>query len=366
MKIAVLGTRGLPYVPGGVEARCENLYPRLIKKACEVTVFTRKPYVDISNCAYKGVRLIHLFSFRNKFFESFFHTFSGIFAAKKISPDIVHIHGIGPSLVIPIVRLLGLKVVMTHHGTDYKRKKWNYFAKFVLSLGEYLGVRFADSIICVSKSDSDMIKNKYGKDATVIPNGAQAALISQDDGEIRKYGLTKGKYILCVGRFVPEKGFHDLVRAFEHIRDYKLVMVGESDHPDKYSMGLKERAKSNNSIILTGFLTGEPLRQLYSHAGLFVLPSYHEGLPIVLLEAMSYGLSCIASDIPATRELGLRSERLFKAGDVFATAAKIREYIDRPIKDEEKKKQIDTISERYNWENIADRVFEVYREVAKY
>lgn len=184
--------------------------------------------------------------------------------------------------------------------------------------------------------------------------------------------MKRENYILAVGRFVPEKGFHDLVDAFNNSQiqnsqrttdNWKLVIVGRADHEDKYSLGLKEKAGKNSNVVLTGFLTGEPLQELYSHAGLFVLPSYHEGLPIVLLEAMSYGLSCIASDISANRNVELSEERFFKAGNIKALVGKIKEFLDKPLTVEEKKRQIRMIAERYDWKKIAEETLKVYDKV---
>lgn len=157
--------------------------------------------------------------------------------------------------------------------------------------------------------------------------------------------------------------FNKLTTANPHLltEKWKLVIVGRADHEDKYSLDLKNKASQSSNIILTGFLTGEPLWELYSHAGLFVLPSYYEGLPIVLLEAMSYGLSCIASDIPANREVWLESDRFFKPGDVDAIALKIQGFIQRSLNEEQRKIQINTIAEKYNWETIAEMTLDVYR-----
>jgi len=366
MKIAVLGMRGFPKVQGGVETHCEKLYLQLAKFGCEIKVFTRSPYVDPKIKVYKGVDLIPINCPKRKSFEAIGHSFFGVFAAKKIDPDILHIHAIGPSLTIPLARALGMKVVMTNHGPDYERKKWGRFAKFILKLGENLGSRWANAIICISKTIADNIRRKYNKIATVIPNGVIMPEIMQSTNILKKYGLEKGKYILSVGRFVPEKGFHDLIEAFNQfpIANCQLVIVGRADHPDRYSLNLEKKASKNNNIILTGFLTGKSLQELYSHAGLFVLPSYHEGLPIVLLEAMSYGLSCIASNIPANRNVELPRERFFTTGNVREIAKKIKEFVDKPLTDEEKRNQLNVILERYNWEKIAEKTLEVYQIVA--
>ncbi len=372
MKIVVLGTRGFPNVQGGIEEHCRNLYPRLAKRGCKVVVFTRKSYVDTTITTYEDVKLIPLPCPKNKFLESFLHTLYGVFAAKKVHPDILHIHAIGPSLFTPLARLLGLKVVMTNHGPDYQRKKWGKLAKVILKLSENLGSRWANDIIGVSESIAGSIREKYNRDVAVIPNGVTVPAILKTENVLRKYGLERKKYILTVGRFVPEKGFHDLINAFNSFTtlncqlttdNWKLVIVGRADHEDKYSLDLKEKAGKNRNVVLAGFLTGEPLQELYSHAGLFVLPSYHEGLPIVLLEAMSYGLSCIASDIPANRNIELSEDRFFKAGDVKALAIKVKEFIAKPLSEEDRKNQISMISERYDWEKIAEKTLEVYGKV---
>lgn len=378
LKIAVLGTRGFPNVQGGVEAHCENLYPRLAGNGCEIMVFTRKPYVDISVGSYQNVRLIPLPCPKSKFFETFLHTFIGIFAAMRYSPDILHIHAIGPSLFVPLARLLGFKVVMTSHGPDYQREKWGRLAKIILRLGERLGSSWANQVICISEHVAGGIRRRYHREVTVIPNGVAPHDIVQTDVALRRYGLEKGRYFLAVGRFVPEKGFHDLIDAFNLFQtlnarhcatlseqtpaDWKLVIVGRADHEDRYSLDLREMAGKNNRIVLTGFLKGEPLQELYSHAGLFVIPSYYEGLPIVLLEALSYGLSCIASDIPANRNVELPEDRFFQAGDKKVLAEKLLEFAGKPLTENERRQLAQMIAERYNWDKIAEKTRDVYEK----
>ena len=379
LKICVVGTRGFPNVQGGVEAHCENLYPRLVKNGCEVVVFTRRPYVDTARDNYKGVKLIPLPCPKNKFLEAFLHTFKGIFAAKKIRPDILHIHAIGPALFTPLAKLLGMKVVFTHHGPDYRRKKWNRFAKFILKLGEFLGVRFADAVICIGRNITEELKRKNPfkeKKIFFIPNGIE---ISKEIGRqiedeiLKRYGLEKGKYILSVGRFVPEKGFDVLVSAFNQISSnpdfqnlsYKLVIVGDADHPDNYSKALKEKAKKNKYIVLTGFLPQNLLKILYLNAGLFVLPSYYEGLPIALLEALSFGLPVLVSSIPQNKELSLPEFRYFEVGNIEMLAEKMVELWKRGVSEEEKRIQREMLRENYDWNKIALEVLKVYQKTIK-
>lgn len=371
MKIVVLGTRGFPGVQGGVETHCENLYPRLAAKNCDVIVFTRAQYVNPSIKEFKGVKLIPLTCPKNKFLEAFWHTLKGVFAAKGQRPRIVHIHAAGPSLFTPMARMLGMNVVITNHGPEHERKKWAGFPSYVLRIAEYLSCIWANRIISISESNAERLRKRYKKEVVVIPNGVEVSGIAKTDGALKRYGIEKGRYVLAVGRFVPEKGFHDLIKAFEIAldrgidprNDLKLVIVGRADHEDRYSKELKEKTARNPNVILTGFLIGQPLAELYSHAGLFVLPSYYEGLPIVLLEALSYGLSCIISDIPANREvIKLSEERFFKSGDIDQLANKIRAFINRPFKEDEKACQISEILKKYDWQIIANKTFQVYKK----
>lgn len=368
MRVVILGTRGFPNVQGGVEKHCECLSANLVKHGCDVIVITRKPYVDKEISEFKGVKLIPIPTIRQKALEAFLHTLIGVFVALRYRPDILHIQAIGPALFIPLAKLLGMKVVLTSHGSNYKHLKWGKFAKLVLKLGEFLGVRFAEEVITVSTYISDEIKNRYNRDTITIPNGVIVKECSKNTSEIANYGLIKGKYILAVGRFVPEKGFDVLIDAFNLLRldGYKLVIAGRADHEDKYSLDLKERARENSNIILTGFLSDQLLGELYSHAGLYVLPSYYEGLPISLLEAMGYQLSCIASDIQGNRSVELSEDRFFEPGNAADLAEKIVEYANRTLTPEERQKQIDIIADKYDWGKIALRTLQVYRMVIGY
>lgn len=363
MKIAVVGTRGFPGVQGGIENHCEHLYTHLARNGCNITVFTRKPYVDPNLYRFKDVSLIPLGCPRNKFLEAIIHTLKGVLKSRQLNPDILHIHGVGPSLFTPLARILGMRVVVTSQGPDYKRKKWSLPAKMFLRFCEWAGMTFANEIIAVAGNISEDIKRKFGRNTIIIPNGVGIPPLIDTEYALAKFDLQKKRYILAVGRFVPEKGFDYLIDAFNDggFEDWKLVIVGDADHEDKYSISLRKKAKENSNVVLTGFLTGKSLQEIYTHAGLFVLPSYHEGLPIVLLEAMSYGLSCIVSDIPANRNVELSEDRFFKAGDIKALADKMREFSNKPRGDEEIKKQISTIAEKYNWEKIAERTLEVYK-----
>lgn len=362
MKIIVVGTRGFPDVQGGVESHCEHLSGELVKLGCDMTVFTRMPYTGSGERNYKGIKLIPVSCPRNKFLEAIVHTFKCVIKAKSMQPDILHIHSVGPSLFVPVARLLGMKVVVTNHGPDYMRKKWSLPAKIFLKVCECMGVLFANEVITIADNIASDIKRKYGRESTVIPNGVKIPQKADSDIYIKKYGLEKQRYIFTLGRLVPEKGFDDLMDAFnmEGLEGWKLVIAGDADHEDNYSRNLKAKAQRYENIIMPGFLKGQPLNELFSHAGLFVIPSYYEGLPIVLLEAMSYGLSCIASGIPANRNVEMDGNRFYNVGDINALSAKILDFTRLTWNEAARDKQLHVIVEKYDWKIIAKKTLEVF------
>ena len=367
LKVFVLGTRGFPNIQGGVEKHCEQLYPRLVKLGCDVTVVARTPYIPKEKrlSEWKGVKFLHLRTPKQKYLETITHTFLGVLLARLSCPDILHIHAVGPALMIPFARVLGLKVVFTNHGPDYRRQKWGAFAKIVLRAGEFSGITSANKVIVISHNIKDTVQKKYGrKSLECIHNGVTLPEIVPAGNTLKKYGLEQGKYVFNACRFVPEKGLHDLIISYCRIENppFKLVIAGDADHKTGYSEKIKKLAKKSKNVILTGFISGTPLKELYSNAGLFILPSYYEGLPIVLLEAMSYGLPVLVSNIPAHRELNLPQFRFFPAGDVNKLSVKTVELFKRGISEEEREKQRIMIEKNYNWDRIAEQTLQVYKE----
>jgi glycosyltransferase involved in cell wall biosynthesis len=368
MKIIVVGTRGFPNIQGGIEKHCEQLYPRLVELGCQVTVLGRSPYTGKKSYKYQGVTIFPIACPKHKFLETILHTFLGILKAKQLGADILHIHAIGPSLLVPFARLLRLKVVMTHHGPDYERQKWNQNAKRILRLGEKWGVVLAHQVIAVSQTIAKSVLQKFDREVIAIPNGVIVCERANQNGVLKRYELEPGKYFLAVGRFVPEKGFHDLLESFHQFlsmthNPWKLVIVGDADHEDAFSRKLKKQSRGMPGVVLTGFQSGITLQVLYSQAGLFILPSYHEGLPIVLLEALSYGSSCLVSDIPANREVNLEEDRYFKPGDIDRITQKLSEFWLRPDTEDERRKRIQQITDKYNWAQIAQKTLEVYKRI---
>lgn len=359
MRIVVIGTRGIPNILGGVETHCEELYPRIAALGHDVTIIRRSPYIEDNNriSEYRGVKLIDVYAPRKKSIEAIIHTFLAIIKAKKLKPDVLHVHAIGPAIMIPFARLLGLKVVMTNHGPDYDRQKWGKLAKTVLKTGERLGTKFSNQVIVISTVIANILKSNYGRENThLIYNGVNIPCKSTSTDYIESLGIIPGKYILAIGRFVKEKGFHDLIEAYGKLkhRGFQLVIAGDADHEDDYSMQLKKQAR-DAGVILTGFIKGERLNQVMSNAALFALPSYHEGLPIALLEAMSYNLDVVVSNIPSTNLSCLETSDFYKVGDSDELAL----LIERKLENLATPRQYNLAD--YDWDKIAPQTVEVYK-----
>jgi len=364
LKIVVIGTRGIPHIPGGIEKHCQELYPLIAAMGHQVILVTRRPYVVDPQEEWQGVKLMHTFCPRSKSLEAIVHTFVALLKARWLSPDIVHIHAVGPGLMVPFARLLGLRVVVTNHGPDYDRQKWGATAKAVLRLGEYLGGKYANEVIVISKVIGGIVGERCRRSTHLIPNGVPLPDRSANTDHLERLGIRPSRrYILAVARFVPEKGLHDLLEAFTAMEgDIQLVIAGDADHETEYSRQLRKLAQRDARTTLTGYVTGEPLHQLYSHADLFVLPSYHEGLPIALLEAMSYGLSVLVSDIPANKEVELSAQRYFKCGNIKDLGGKIESLLKQRMTGQEMETLRARIAVDYDWRQIAGQTVAVYEK----
>lgn len=365
MRIVMLGLRGFPEVQGGVETHAEHLCPLLAELGCEVHVITRSPYQPAGvGEVWRGVRFHRLWAPRSKGLEAIVHTLLGVlYAGLVLRPDVLHIQAIGPAIMTPLARLLDLKVVVTHHGPDYERQKWGRFARFVLRLGERFGMRGSNACIVISGVIRDIVRDKHGRGSTLIPNGVTLPPLPSTRGALARFGLEPGRYVLLVSRLVPEKRHADLLDAFRtaELPGWKLVIVGAADHPDAYMTEILAAAKATPGVVCTGFQSGLALQELYGHAGLFVLPSSHEGLPIALLEALSYGLPVVASAIPANLEVGLSTEHHFPLGDVEVLRQRLREFAGRPSTPAEREARRRWVVSRYDWQEIARRTLQVYR-----
>jgi glycosyltransferase involved in cell wall biosynthesis len=364
LRVMMLGTRGIPNVQGGVETHCQNLSLLLAQMNCEITVLTRSPYQAVGiGDVWKNVKIVKIWAPKNAKLEAIVHTFLGVLYAAVKRPDILHIHAIGPGLMTPLARLLRLRVVVTHHGPDYDRQKWGGFARQALKLGERLAMLYANKRIVISKVIESLVRSKYNVTSELIPNGVVMPVIPGSVEMLNKFELKQKQYVLFVSRLVPEKRHLDLIEAFKqaNIPDWKLVLVGEADHSNAYQVDVAEKA-AKAGVVMTGFQQGLSLQELFANAGLFVLPSSHEGLPIVLLEALSYGLPVLASDIPANLEVGLPADHYFPLGDIGALAEGIKKW-STGLTATTREDTINWVLTKYDWHKIAEKTLQLYKNV---
>ncbi|MCK4539564.1 glycosyltransferase family 4 protein [Candidatus Parcubacteria bacterium] len=369
MKIAIIGQKGIPSVSGGVETHVEELSVKLAKKGHEVYVYTRPNYTDKNLKEYKGVNLISLPSIPTKHLDAISHTFFACLDVLRRDVDIIHFHSIGPSFLIWLIKILKPKtpVAATFHTLCYQHKKWKPFARFSLKLGEHVCCNMADKVIAISNGLKDYVFKKYKKEAEYIPNGVNKSEFYKAEEIKRKWGLEKNSYIIIVSRLIQHKGIHYAIKAFKKINtDKKLVIVGDGFFTDTYTEELRALAVDDKRIIFTGSQNGNVLKELFSNAYAFIQPSESEGLSISLLEAMSYGLGVLVSDIPENLEPIEDTGFSFKNKNVDDLAKKINYIINHPEELKNKgalaKKRVE---ENYNWDVIVDRVLGVYQKAIK-
>ena len=349
--VCVVGVRGFPKVQGGAEKHCESLYP-LMTNDFEFIVYRRSPYVN-SGKSYLNIRFVDLPSTKIKGFEALFHSFIATVGSCFTSASIVHFHNIGPGLFAPLARLFGKKVVLTYHSANYEHAKWGTFAKKLLHLCESVSLHFANGIIFVNRFQMEKYPMKIRQKSVHIPNGVPDILPTKADSYIKSLGLETHKYILGVGRITPEKGFDILIKAYKKLdTDYKLVIVGGVETESEYFKQLKGMDHADK-IIFTGYVYGEELNELYSHAALYVLSSRNEGFPLVLLEAMKYDLDVLVSDIPACRLVKLNDSDYFPVDDVPALSEKLSHKLKNPLP-----RKYDLSA--FDWKLIARQVENVY------
>ena len=369
MKIAMLGHKRIPSREGGVEIVVEELATRMVKKGHEVTCYNRKghhvsgkEFDSKEQKEYKGVRLITVPTVDKKGLAA---ASSSFFAALKCTFsrfDIIHFHAEGPCAMMFLPKLTGKKCIATIHGLDHQRAKWGKFAEKYIMAGEKCAVKHADHIIVLSEGIKQYFKDTYNRETVFIPNGVNRPDIKNADLITQKFGLKKDGYILFLGRLVPEKGIAYLIEAYKNMStDKKLVIAGGSSDTDEYTAGLKEAARDNDNIIFTGFVQGKMLEELYSNAYIYCLPSDLEGMPLSLLEAMSYSNCCVVSDIAECADVVCDKAVTFKKGDASDLRNKLQMLCDdRELTEKYKSQAADYICEKYNWDEITDRTLELY------
>jgi glycosyltransferase involved in cell wall biosynthesis len=370
LRIMVLGLRGVIDVQGGIETHARRLYPLLARLGCDIEIVQRSAYFprERRRRDWRGLKLTYLWSPRARIVETAVHTLLGVVYAAFKRPDVLHLHAVGPGLLAPLARLLGLRVVITHHGADYEREKWGPIAKALLRTGERFGIGFAHGPIVVSQVLKDTVESRYGIGATLISNGAPIVAPTKTHRSLDRFGLTRQRYVLCVARLDPGKRQLDLIAAFQAaaLDGWKLAIVGEFERGDRYCQELAACAARDPNIVLTGYQSGVALQELYSHAGLFVLASAGEGHPIALLEAAVYEVPLIASAIPANLALPLPRDCFFPVGDTVALAAQLKAISQQSATAGAARRALHAaVRARYSWRNSAELTSSVYHYVAR-
>ncbi len=372
LRIAMFGHKRIPSREGGVEIVVDELATRMVQKGHTVVCYNRgghhvsgKEYDTKKVKEYKGVRIKRVPAPN---FKGIAAAVAGLFASIRAAfgrYDVVHFHAEGSCAFLWLVKLFGKRCIVTVHGLDWQREKWKQgFASKYIKLGEKMAVKYADEIIVLSRGVQNYFKETYGRDTQFIPNGVERPVIREADYITQKYGLTRGNYILYLGRIVPEKGLRYLVEAFGRVNtDKYLVIAGGSSDTEDFLQEIRAMSAADDRVLFTGFVSGEPLEELYSNAYIYTLPSDLEGMPLSLLEAMSYGNCCLVSDIAECAEVVEDKAATSPRGAVDALVDNLQALCDNPdLVEAYQKEAADFICEKYNWDAVVDETLQLYRK----
>lgn len=372
LKIAMIGHKRIPSREGGVEVVVEELSARLSRQGYEIEAYNRSGYhvsgKNFGNAIkkyYNQIRIIIIPTFKNRKLNAIVYSVLATLRALFGRYDVIHYHAEGPCVMLFLPKLFGYKIVATIHGLDWQRAKWGNFASRVLKFGEKMAAKHADEVIVLSHNVEKYFLETYGRKTHYIPNGINRPKIRECREINKKYGLESGGFILFLARLVPEKGLHYLIEAYERIKtDKKLVIAGGSSHSFEYIRKIQEMAAKDNRIIMTDFVQGVVLQELYSNAYLFVLPSDVEGMALTLLEAMSYGNCCLVSDIPENLEVVEDKAVFFRRASAEDLKEKLEYLLANPQKVREYKEQSgDFICGKYSWDEVVEQTKELYENI---
>lgn len=366
LNIAMLGHKHMLSREGGIEIVVRELSTRMVAKGHNVVCYDRladhvSGGVIDNRKEYNGVKIRSVWTLNYKGLAAMTSSFCAAWKSARSKADVVHIHAEGPAAMCWIPKIFGKKVIVTVHGLDWQRAKWGGFAAKYIKWGEKQAVKYADEIIVLSKRVQQYFMDTYDRNTVYIPNGVCKPML-RDAVEIKKlWGITKDSYVLFLGRIVPEKGIGYLLDAWKNIKtEKKLVIAGGSSDTQDFLDELK--SKGDKNVIFTGFQQGRILEELYSNAYIYTLPSDLEGMPLSLLEAMSYGNCCLVSDIPECVEVVEDKAATFKKSDVNDLRRALQELLDSPQKvNEYKKCASDFINEKYNWDDVVSKTLEIYK-----
>ena len=370
-RIAMIGHKLIPSRNGGVEVVVSNLAPHLAQLGYDVTCYNRTNREQKKSRKtaplpkeYRGVHLIWTPTIDRRGLAAMSASIIATIKASFGPYDLIHYHTEGPCILCGLPRLFGKKVVVTIHGLDHMRQKWGKLASAYIMQGEKAAVRHANKIIVLSKGVQEYFLKKYHRETVLIPNGIDPAEPRPACEITRQFGLQSQEYLLFLGRLVPEKGIHYLIKAYQALRtDKKLVIVGGTSDTDDYVQELYAMAKNNPSIIFAGFQQGPVAEEMYSNAYLYVLPSDLEGMPLTLLEAMNYGCCCVTSDIGECTDVMDGCGFSFPHGNVEALRETLQELCDHPEKAEAHRRRAkEVVSAKYTWSDITERTHRLYGE----
>ncbi len=365
LRVTMLGIRGFPDVQGGAEKHAEKLSGALAELGCRVEAIVRSPYVaKEAPPTWRGIKLSRLWAPRVTGVEAFVHTLLGVVRAGFTRPDILHIHAIGPALFTPLARALGLRVVVTHHLPNYHNEKWGPFGRWLLRRGEWAGMALAHGRIAVASGLAKEMTRLYRVPVDTIPNGIDPPAVVRSPEILHAFGLAPNLYAVTVARIDEQKRQLDLIAAYArlHQPQWKLALVGGADYSGSYARAVADAARQTPGVVMLGHQTGAALAALYANAGVFVLPSSHEGQPIAVLEAASFGLPAILSDIAAHRELALPRARYVAVGDIAGLADHLQAAFTAPGSEKLDDIERARIMVRHDWQTIARRTLAVYRD----
>lgn len=366
------GHKRIPSREGGVEIVVEELSTRLVKLGNKVDVYNRKgKNVQDKNAdkenkkikEYKGVKIITIPTINKKGIDAFLYSFCASIRALFRHYDVLHYHAEGSCAMLWIPHLFHKKIIVTIHGLDWQRSKWGGFATKYIKYGEKCAIKYADQIIVLSENVKKYFKDTYNRETVFVPNGIEKPTMKKANIIKNKYDLNKDDYILFLARIVPEKGLDDLIDAYEKIKtDKKLVIAGGASHTNDYLEHIKEKTKHNKNIIMTGFVQGDELDELYSNAYLYCLPSHIEGMPISLLEALSYGRNVLISDIDENIQVAEKYATTFKMGDVSDLTNKLEACIEGKNRYNDNEIQ-EYVLNKYSWDDVVEKTLKIYKEI---
>ena len=374
MRIAMIGHKRFGSREGGVEVVVTELARRMAALGHEVTCYDRSgsdvmtgEATDVRERVVDGVRVVPVRTIDKKGLAALSSSYFATLTAIKDRPDVIHYHAEGPCVPLPLARRAGIRTAATIHGLDWQRAKWGKLASTYIKMGERAAATKADGLIVLSKANQAYFKKTYGRDAVLIPNGVDEKAPRHADAIKSTWGLDEGSYLLYLGRLVPEKRPELLIKAFKKLKtDKRLVIAGGGSDTSEFERSLRELAKGDNRILFTGFVTGEPLEELYSNAYAYVLPSDVEGMPMGLLEAMAYGCCCVTSNVSECADVLGGAGLTFKQGNQADLASVLGDL----LADSAKAKRLGGIarkrvSSNYDWDVVVEQTLALYKEATR-